>query len=99
MILTLMLHDEEPDRGPDLPSSAPACRQLIHLDLSGNSIGPEGAAALARQAAQHWSRLQHLLLNSAAVGNAGAQALAQHGAAHWPGLVVLSLQVRERTCA
>lgn len=70
-------------------------RYLRHLDLSGNSIGPEGAAALAvgpRPGAHHWPQLQRLLLDSNTIGNAGAQALAQHDAAQWPGLLFLGLQ-------
>ncbi|XP_072019588.1 uncharacterized protein [Amphiura filiformis] len=50
--------------------------KLQHLDLASNSIGSDGASALA-QSFQHTPALQHLDLASNSIGSDGASALAQ----------------------
>jgi hypothetical protein len=51
------------------------CRALVHLDLSGNRIGPEGAESLAGVLGQ-CAALAHLDLCHNDIGEAGAESLA-----------------------
>ncbi|XP_072019332.1 uncharacterized protein [Amphiura filiformis] len=63
--------------------------KLQHLDLADNSIGSDGASALA-QSFQHTPALQHLNLLGNSIGSDGASALAQ-SIQHLPELKSLSL--------
>ncbi len=51
------------------------CRALVHLDLSGNEIGPVGAESFAGVLAQ-FAALAHLNLDDNEIGDAGIQSLA-----------------------
>eukprot|EP00968_Pinguiococcus_pyrenoidosus_P024679 scaffold4965_cov256-Pinguiococcus_pyrenoidosus.AAC.1 len=54
----------------------PSVPQLINLDLSFNSIGPEGAKALADRGLSSVPQLTNLDLSGSRIGPEGAKALA-----------------------
>src|SRR5207244_3858897 len=53
--------------------TSPSIRSLVHLDVSGNRLGVQGARALA--AARDWDHLRSLNITATGVGEDGLRAL------------------------
>ena len=65
-------------------------RKLQSLDVSGCSIGDEGAAALAKRC-HHWPMLTRLVIGHAGIGPSGARAIRKAVVRQWQGLEELVL--------